>query len=81
MLSAGIMIPTVAGNQVKSLADAVQSDGDQSVVYVLRKNGPQRRSITTGPRNRGEIEIKRGLTAQDEVLITTALSAPARGKQ
>jgi hypothetical protein len=26
MLSAGIMIPTVAGNQVKSLADAVQSD-------------------------------------------------------
>jgi len=48
---------------------AVQRDGDQSFVYVLGKNGAQRRPVVVGSKDGGEVEIQKGLTTGDDVLV------------
>jgi macrolide-specific efflux system membrane fusion protein len=80
-MTANVTVQTAQHSALMLPADAVQLEGDQSVVYVLGTNAPQRRNIVTGSRNHGEIEVRKGLTAEDKVVMTTPLSAPAQGKQ
>src|SRR5579883_620398 len=80
-MTANVTIRTAQHRAFMLPADAVQSDGDRSVVYILENSGPVRREVVTGSRNQGEIEIRKGITKEDKVLLTAAFSTPARGNQ
>ncbi|HWN24010.1 MAG TPA: hypothetical protein VNN16_02800, partial [Candidatus Sulfotelmatobacter sp.] len=50
----------------------VHRDGEQSFVYVPGKSGPDRKPVLVGTKEKGMVEIKRGISAGDEVLLTPA---------
>lgn len=79
-MTANVTIRTAQHRALMLPADAVQSNSD-SVVYVLENSGPVRREVVTGSRNQREIEIRKGITVEDKVLLTAALSTPARGNE
>jgi hypothetical protein len=51
-------------------AAAVHRDGEQTFVYVPGKRGPDRKPVLVGTKEKGMVEIKRGISAGDEVLLS-----------
>ncbi len=49
--------------------DALSSDGDQDVVFVLRGETVERRAVKIGGRSSGQAEVEAGLSASDRVVI------------
>jgi RND family efflux transporter MFP subunit len=56
---------------------AVHRDGDQSFVYVPGTSGPGRKPVVVGTNEGGMVEIKRGISAVDEVLLLSANGSSA----
>ncbi len=50
---------------------AVRSDGGREVVYVYRDGVVERRAVTTGRERMGEMEILAGLSAGEEVVVSS----------
>lgn len=77
-MTANLSIQTAQTEALLLPAAAVQHDGDGAFVYVTGKNGPENRRIVVGSKESGMVEIKKGLSAADEVLVAQFNSGPAR---
>jgi hypothetical protein len=79
-MTANVTVRTAQHSALVLPSEAVQQDGEQNCVYVSGPNGPQRRLVIVGTRYQSGIEIKKGVTAGDNVLIAVAGSSIVRGK-
>jgi HlyD family secretion protein len=71
-MTANVSIRTAQHEELLLPSDAVHRESDQTFVYVPGPNGPERKAIVTGNRDGGSVEIKRGLSASDPVLLPIA---------
>ena len=71
-MTANVSVQTAQHTALLLPAVAVQRDGDQSFVYVQGKDGPDRRPVVIGTKESGMVEIKRGISGSDEVLLIPA---------
>lgn len=71
-MTANVSVQTAQHEALLVPAAAVHRDGDQSFVYVPGKRGPDRKPVLVGTKEKGMVEIKRGISAGDEVLLTPA---------
>jgi HlyD family secretion protein len=69
-MTANVSVQTAQHEALLVPAAAVHRDGEQSFVYVPGTRGPDRRPVIVGTKERGMVEIKRGISAADEVLLT-----------
>lgn len=68
-MTANVSVRTAQHNALLLPATTVQRDGDQSFVYMPRKDGPERKPVVVGAKEAGMIEIRRGIWQSDEVLL------------
>lgn len=68
-MTANVSIQTAQHEAIVLPATAIQRDGEQTFVYLAGKTPPERRPVVTGARQGNTIEIKRGITETDTVLI------------
>ena len=59
-------------------ADAVHSDGAETIVWLVKEGRLERRVVEAGPTSGGMREVRAGLTG-GEVLVTGGLEKPAAG--
>lgn len=71
-MTANVSVQTAQHEALLVPAAAVHRDGEQSFVYVPGKRGPDRRPVLVGTQEKGMVEVKRGISAGDEVLLTPA---------
>jgi HlyD family secretion protein len=71
-MTANVSVQTAQHQALLVPAAAVQRDGDQSFVYVPGKSGPSPEPVVVGTTEKGMVEIKRGISAGDEVLLIPA---------
>jgi HlyD family secretion protein len=71
-MTANVSVQTAQHEALLVPAAAVHRDGEQSYVYVRGKRGPDRKPVLIGTKEKGMVEIKRGISASDEVLLTPA---------
>ena len=71
-MTANVSVQTAQHAALLLPATAVQRDGDESFVYVQGKNGPDRRPVVVGTKEAGMVEIKRGISGTDDVLLFRA---------
>ena len=71
-MTANVSIKTAQHTALLLPAAAVQRDGEQSFVYVQGKSGPDRRPVVIGTKENGMVEIKRGISGNDDVLLIDA---------
>lgn len=69
-MTANVSIQTAQHEALLVPSKAVQHDGEQFFVYVSAGNGPQRKPVVTGTKEGESIEIKKGLSLGDEILLT-----------
>jgi hypothetical protein len=50
-------------------------------VYVPGNGGPERKPVVAGTKESGMVEIKRGISAGDEVLLVPASGSATRSAQ
>jgi hypothetical protein len=73
-MTANVSVQTAQHEALLVPAAAVHRDGEQSFVYVPGTLGPDRKPVLVGTKEKGMVEIKRGISAGDEVLLTPATS-------
>lgn len=73
-MTANVSVQTAQHEALILPAAAVQRDGEQSFVYVPGKNGSDRKPVVVGTKQSGMVEIKRGISTGEEVLL-----GPSRG--
>jgi hypothetical protein len=78
-MTANVSVQTARREALLLPAAAVQTDGGQSFVYVPGTSGPGRRPVLVGTKESGMVEIKRGISAVDEVLLIPANGTSATG--
>jgi len=71
-MTANVSVQTAQHEALLVPAAAVHRDGEQSFVYVPGPRGPDRKPVLVGTREKGMVEIKRGISAGDGVLLTPA---------
>jgi HlyD family secretion protein len=74
-MTANVSIQTAQHEALLLPAAALQRDGEQSFVYLSGKAGPERKTVVTGSKTGEMVEVKRGISASDEVLLPTAKPA------
>jgi HlyD family secretion protein len=81
-MTANVSVRTAQHNALLLPAPAVQRDAEQSFVYVPGKEGPERRPVVVGAKEAGLLEIKKGISQSDEVLLFdaggTAINQPTK---
>src|SRR6266700_2738376 len=70
-MTANVSIQTALHDSLMLPAAAVQHDSDQSFVYIQGKSGAERKPVTVGSKDGGMIEIKKGISPTDGVLLPT----------
>jgi len=80
-MTTNVSIQTAQHEALVLPSSAVQRDGEQTFVYLAGNGSPQRRPVITGNKEGGVIEIKRGISQADNVLLvsgdTSATNKPA----
>jgi RND family efflux transporter MFP subunit len=76
-MTTNVSVQTAQHQALLLPAAAVQRDGEQSFVYVPGKSGPDRKPVVAGTKENGMVEIKRGISAGDEVLLIAASGSAA----
>ena len=71
-MTANVSIQTAQHEALILPAAAVQRDGEQSFVYVPGKAGPERKPVVVGNKEGEIVEIKRGISPTDEILLTSS---------
>ena len=49
--------------------EALRSDGGRSVAFVARRNTVERRAVTTGLEEGGDVEVLAGVSAGERVVV------------
>jgi RND family efflux transporter MFP subunit len=71
-MTANVSVRTAQHNALLLPATTVQRDGDQIFVYMPGRHGPERKPVVVGTKEGGMLEIKRGISQSDEVLLLPA---------
>jgi HlyD family secretion protein len=71
-MTANVSVETAQHEALLVPAAAVHRDGEQSFVYVPGKSGPDRKSVLVGTKEKGMVEIKRGISVGDEIFLIPA---------
>lgn len=76
-MTANVSVQTARHEALLLPAAALRRDGEQSFVYVPGKGGTERKAVVVGNAESGMVEIKRGISVGDEVLLIPASGAAA----
>lgn len=68
-MTANVSIETAQHEVLLLPSKAVQHDGEQTFVYISTPGGPQRRQVVIGAQNGESVEIKKGVSRGDDVLL------------
>ncbi|MBV8205613.1 MAG: efflux RND transporter periplasmic adaptor subunit [Acidobacteria bacterium] len=68
-MTANVAIQTAQHESLVLPADALRRDGEQTYVLVRGPAGPERRSVVPGPKEAGMVEIRKGISQDDVVLL------------
>jgi RND family efflux transporter MFP subunit len=75
-MTANVAIQTAQHEALLLPVAAVQHEGDQSFVYIPGKGGPEKKPVIVGNKDRGMIEIKKGVSPADNVLLIDSTNNP-----
>ncbi len=75
-MTANVSIETAQHEGLLVPSEAVQHDGEQAFVYVPSREGPERKPVVTGTNNGSLTEIKKGISANQEIILKPASSSP-----
>jgi hypothetical protein len=78
-MTANVSVQTARREALLLPAAAVRQEGEQSFVYVPGSTGPGRKPVVVGTKENGMVEIKRGISAVDEVLLIPSNGTSATG--
>ena len=68
-MTANVSIETAQHEVLLLPSKAVQHDGEQTFVYISTPGGLQRRQVVIGAQNGESVEIKKGVSCGDDVLL------------
>jgi HlyD family secretion protein len=68
-MTANVSIQTAQHEALVLPPAAIQRDGEQTFVYLAGKAQPERRPVVTGSKEGGLVEIKKGVSDADTVLL------------
>jgi len=68
-MTANVSIATAQHKALVVPSRTVQRDGQQAVLYVQSPNGPERRPVVTGAKDGADIEIRKGISVGDKILL------------
>src|SRR6266567_4175310 len=71
-MTANVSIQTAQHEALLVPAAAVHRDGEQSFVYIAGKAGPERKPVAVGNKDGDVVEIKRGISPGEEILLPTS---------
>jgi macrolide-specific efflux system membrane fusion protein len=74
-MTANVSIQTAQHDALLLPAAAVQREGDQTYVYVVAKNGRERKPVAVGNKENGMVEVKKGIGPDDAVLLPANTNA------
>ncbi len=77
-MTANVSIQTAQHDALLLPIAAVQHDGEQAFVLLAGKNVPERRLVVIGTKKIGMVEIKKGLSPAEAVLVSGTTGEPAR---
>jgi RND family efflux transporter MFP subunit len=80
-MTANIAIKTAERKALVVPSGAVQRDGEERYVFLLREGKQEKRALTIGTRDAGFTEIKKGLSASDQVVINRAADSEKKGEK
>src|SRR5215813_4150197 len=72
-MTANLSIQTAESEALLLPSSAVRRDGDGAFVYVAGGTNWQRRQVIVGSKENGMVEIRKGLSATDSVLVSPVL--------
>ena len=75
-MTANVGIQTAQHDALLLPTAAVQHEGNQTFVYVFLKGLPEKRPVIVGNKDKGMIEIKKGVSPEDDVLLTNSRNNP-----
>lgn len=79
-MTANITIKTAERKALVLPNSAVQRDGEERYVLLLRDGKQEKRSVTIGTRDAGFTEIKKGLTVGDRVVVNRVATPEKKGE-
>ena len=68
-MTANVSIETAQHEALLLPSEAVQHDGEQAFVFVSTRNGPQPTPVALGAKEGESVEIKKGVSLGDEILL------------
>jgi HlyD family secretion protein len=75
-MTANVAIQTAQHDALLLPVAAVQHEGDQTFVYIPGKERPEKKPVIVGNKDRGMIEIKKGVSPADNVLLINSTNNP-----
>ena len=58
---------------------AIQREGEERYVYLLRDGKQEKRTVAIGTRDGGFTEIKKGLSASDKLIVNRGSNSEKKG--
>jgi multidrug efflux pump subunit AcrA (membrane-fusion protein) len=80
-MTANITIKTAERKALVVPNGAIQRDGDERFVFLIRDGKQEKRAVTIGTRDAGFTEIKKGLSASDKVIVNRGADSSKRGER
>ena len=75
-MTANVSIQTAQHTALVVPSAAIQTDGEQTFVYLAGKNSQEHRPVATGTKEGGMVEVRRGISQADSVLLTAGKPSP-----
>jgi RND family efflux transporter MFP subunit len=80
-MTANITIKTAERRALVVPNSAIQRDSEQRYVFLLQDGKQEKRAVTIGTRDAGFTEIKKGLSASDQVIINRPVDSGKEGEK
>jgi RND family efflux transporter MFP subunit len=80
-MTANITIKTAERKAMAVPNSAIQQAGEERFVYLIRDGKPEKRIVTIGTRDAGFTEIKKGLSASDQVVINRGADSEKKSER
>jgi macrolide-specific efflux system membrane fusion protein len=80
-MTANIAIKTAERKALVVPSGAIQRDGEERYVFLLRVGKQEKRAVAIGARDAGFTEIKKGLSVSDQVVINRAADSEKKGEK
>lgn len=78
-MTANIAIKTAERKALVVPNSAIQRDGEERFVFLIRDGKQEKRAVTIGTRDTGFTEIKKGLSVNDMVIVNRAANSQRKG--